>query len=67
MRAGNIKQARKNDINAICCDKMLKHRPGRAFFITCHGKGGGVDATPGVSKLSVVALRDKDQSTVLNE
>ena len=43
-------------------------RPGRPFSITRPGRGG-VDAPPppGVSKLSVVALREKDQSIALDE
>ena len=44
----------------------LNPRPGRAFSITRPGRGG-VDAPPGVSKLSVVALREKDQSIALDE
>ena len=36
------------------------------FFITRPGRGG-VNGTPGVSKLSVVALRNKDQKIALND
>ena len=44
----------------------LNPRPGRAFSITRPGRV--VDATPpGVSKLSVVALRQKHQSIALDE
>ena len=40
----------------------------RAFFITRPGRGGGRCAPPpGVSKLSVAALRNKDQAIALNE
>ena len=42
-------------------------RPGRTFFITRPGRGGGRCDPPGVSKLSVVALRNQDQSIALNE
>ena len=42
-------------------------RPGRPFSITRPGRGG-VDATPpGVSKLIVVSLREKNQSIALDE
>ena len=45
----------------------INPRPGRAFSITRPGKGG-VDATPpGVSKLSVVALREKDKSIAFDK
>ena len=44
----------------------LNPRPGRAFSITRPGRG--VDAIPpGVSKLSVVAPREKDQSIALDK
>ena len=50
---------------------MFNPRPGRAFSITRPGRVVVVvmDATPppGVSKLSVVALREKDQSIALDE
>ena len=42
-------------------------RPGKAFFITRPGRGGGGCDPPGVSKLSVVALREKKQSIALDE
>ena len=42
-------------------------RPGRAFSITCPGRGGGEGDPPGVSKLSVVALREKHQTIALDE
>ena len=42
-------------------------RPGRASSITRPGRGGWMQPPPGVSKLSVVALREKDQSIALDE
>ena len=46
---------------------VVNPRPGRALSITRPGRAG-VDATPpGVSKLSVVALREKDKSIALDE
>ena len=42
-------------------------RPGRAFSITRPGRGWGGCDPPGVSKLSVTALREKDQSIALDE
>ena len=45
----------------------LNPRPGRPFSITRPGRGG-VDANPpGVSKLSIVPLRDEDQSIAHDE
>ena len=45
---------------------LINPRPGRAFSITRPGREGGCDP-PGVSKLSVVALCEKDQSIALDE
>ena len=54
-------------VNIVC--KNVNPRPGRAFSITRPGRGVVVSVTPpaGVSKLSVVALRETDQSIALDE
>ena len=50
----------------VSARQLFNPRPGRAFSITRPGMG--VDATlPDVSKLSVVALREKDQSIAFDE
>ena len=46
---------------------IISPRPGRAFSITRSGRGGGSMRPPGVSKVSVVELREKDQSIAVDE